>query len=733
VRKSGRMAVLAGLVVAAAVAAPAQAQVITGQSGWEWGNPQPQGNQINDIGFSGGTGFAVGNFGTVIETPDGGQTWTGVVTGITADINKVSLPAPGTLIIGGGCYDLISADAGASFTQMSFTQPGPDCAPTVTSQSFVSPTTGFVLANTGQVFPTTDAGATFSGNAAPVPGTAAAGGGATATDIAFTSATTGFAIAGGTIFKTTNGAGSWTTVFSGGAVLNSVFFVDANHGYAVGAGSTVLKTTDGGTTWTSKPGATGQAGGAVTLTRIRCATDNLCLMVAEQSTGLVRTDDGGDKYSFVSFGSAPINAAAFASNNLAVAGGAGGAMFRSTDAGQTWAAVGSSLSRGFTGIRALNGSFAYAFGPLGGLATTSNGGVSWTPISIPSSNNVATASFLDPSNGYALDSGGTLWGTTNGGSTWARKNTGGGADPNDVAAVSTNLVLLIGPRGVRRSTNAGADFSTVSGRPVSTARLDSADVVGSAVFAYGSRAILVSGNGGRTWRSLDLPPTGSRNLRLTSAHCTSSRVCWALTANDHLYRTTNGGSRWTDVTPATGDNDLSSGLMSFDGSSSGFVEIPGFEPVSDNLASVAGGSGQGWVLATNDGGNSWAPQLLGASELSGVAAAGGTDYALGDGTSLFFTNTNGTQGQSSSLTISPSTKTIRRTTTVSLTVTLSPFNGGEQVLVSGPGANEVVTISSSGTATLQVRVRRTSSYVAQWAGDADTNGDGTRVVTITQR
>jgi len=511
----------------------------------------------------------------------------------------------------------------------------------------------------------------------------------------------------------------------------------------VGAGSTVLKTNDGGTMWTSKPGATGQAGAPMTLTRIRCATDNLCLMVAEQSTGLVRTADGGDRYSFVSFGSAPINAAAFASNELAVAGGAGGAMFRSTDAGQTWTAVGSSLSRGFTGIRALNGSFAYAFGPMGALATTSNGGVSWTPIFIPSPNNVETASFSGPGNGYALDSGGTLWGTSNGGSTWTRKNTGGGADPNDVAAVNTNVVLLIGPRGVRRSTNAGGGFSTVSGKPVSTARLDSADVVGSAVFAYGSKAILSSGNGGRTWRSLDLPPSGSKNKNLTSAQCTSSKVCWALTSNAHLYRTTNGGKKWTDVTVATGDNDISGffdvdrqrAVMSFDGSSSGFVEIGTFEPVSKNLASVAASDVQGWVLATTDGGSTWAPQLLGPSEVNGIAAAGGTDYAvgrLGSNSSLFFTNTNGTQGRSSSLTIKPSTKAVRKTTTVSLTVTLSPFNGGEQVLVSGPGANRVVTITSSGTATLQVRVKKTSSYVAQWAGSADINGDGSRVVTITK-
>jgi len=179
--------VVGGLVALMAFAATAQAQVANGQSGWQWGTPTPQGNSINDIGFSGGVGYAVGNFGTIISTTDAGATWSGLNTGITADINKVSLPAPGTIIIGGGCYDLISPNGGASFTQMQFTVPGPNCTPTVTSQSFVTPALGFVLANTGQVLGTNDAGATFSGTLAPIPGTQAAGGGATATDIAFTS------------------------------------------------------------------------------------------------------------------------------------------------------------------------------------------------------------------------------------------------------------------------------------------------------------------------------------------------------------------------------------------------------------------------------------------------------------------------------------------------------------------------------------------------------------------
>jgi photosystem II stability/assembly factor-like uncharacterized protein len=726
-RRRAGIAALGCLLAAVVLAAPAQAQVANGQSGWQWGTPTPQGNAINDIGFIGGVGYAVGNFGTIMSTTDAGQTWTGLNTGITADINKVALPAPGTIIIGGGCYDLISPNGGVSFTQMQFTVPGPGCSPTVTSQSFVSPAVGYVLANTGQVLATTDAGATFSGNSAPVPGTAAAGGGATATDIAFTSATNGFALVGGSIVRTTNGAGSWTTVHTGGAVLNSIVFTDNNTGYAVGGNSTVLKTTDGGAQWNSVPIA--GAGGPYTFVKVRCANDTRCLFVPQGSTGLVRTDDGGAKGAFVSFGSAPINAAAFASPAQAVAGASNGAMFTSTDGGTTWSQVGSSLGRQLSGLRAVNASFAVAWGNLGAIDTTNNGGVTWASSTIPSSNAVAEASFADANNGFALDSGGTLWGTTNGGSTWARKNTGGGARPNDVAARTSNIVLLIGPRGVRRSTNGGGSFSSVSGKPVSTARLVQADVVSNGVVAWGTRSLLYSANGS-SWKAMDLPPEGKKNLAIDSVDCSSTKACWALTTNEHLFRTTNAGKSWTDVTLATGANDLTNDgdtLLSFDSSSAGYVAIPAFSPVSSNLGSTLGSNGQGWVLATTDGGKSFAPQLIDSNELSGLAAAGATDFALTDDQNLFLTSTNGAQGSASSLTLSASPKTIKKRTNVTLTATLSPCNGNEQILISGPGlsrARGIQSITSNCTVQVQVVVSKTSSYVAQWAGEAGINGDG---------
>ena len=307
-----------------------------------------------------------------------------------------------------------------------------------------------------------------------------------------------------------------------------------------------------------------------------------------------------------------------------------------------------------------------------------------------------------------------------------------------MSALSSNTVLLIGPRGVRRSTNGGGSFSSVSGKPVATARLAQADVVSNGVVAFGTRSLLYSANGS-SWKAMDLPPAGKKNLAVDSADCSSTKACWVLTTNGHLFRTTNAGKKWTDVTAAAGANDLSNDgtpLLSFDSSSSGYVATDGFSPVSSNLGSSLGSNGQGWVLATTDGGKSFAPQLVDANELAGVAAAGGADFALADDQNLFLTSTNGTQGQASSLTLSASPKTIKKRTNVTLTARLSPCNGNEQILISGPGlggVRSIQSITANCTVQVQVLVSKTSSYVAQWAGEAGINGDGSKVLKVTKK
>ena len=72
----------------------AQAQVQASQSGWQWGNPTPQGNTIRALDFIAGRGYAIGDDGTALRTDDGGATWTGLATGTSQDLTRVQAVTP---------------------------------------------------------------------------------------------------------------------------------------------------------------------------------------------------------------------------------------------------------------------------------------------------------------------------------------------------------------------------------------------------------------------------------------------------------------------------------------------------------------------------------------------------------------------------------------------------------------------------------------------------------------
>lgn len=44
---------------------------------WFWQNPLPQGNTLHGVNFVSSTeGWAVGDYGTILKTTNGGTTWT---------------------------------------------------------------------------------------------------------------------------------------------------------------------------------------------------------------------------------------------------------------------------------------------------------------------------------------------------------------------------------------------------------------------------------------------------------------------------------------------------------------------------------------------------------------------------------------------------------------------------------------------------------------------------------
>src|SRR3712207_3947309 len=115
-----RKALLGAAGAVALTAAPASGAVQVSQSGWQWGNPTPQGNTIRAIDFNSGVGYAIGDAGTALRTDDGGETWAGLATGTSQDLSRVQAVTRDVVVVlgGDGCVVRRSQDGGRTFTKV---------------------------------------------------------------------------------------------------------------------------------------------------------------------------------------------------------------------------------------------------------------------------------------------------------------------------------------------------------------------------------------------------------------------------------------------------------------------------------------------------------------------------------------------------------------------------------------------------------------------------------------
>src|SRR3954469_10890145 len=710
--------------------------VTVGHSGWNWGNPQPQGNTLRAVEFKGARGFAAGEFGTLLRTDDRGRSWTGIPTGTTAAITHISIAGDTSVVVGGGCVLRRSDDGGTSFAAIPVS-----CKPGIASLAFPSAQTGYLLLADGLISKTTDGGATFNAGG-PIPGTAAAGATGAAddpTDVFFSDDNTGFAVtrgaAGGAVYRTSDGGATWFQRTTSPQSLNGIYFPDPAIGYAVGAANTVLKTTDGGETWTPKPVPDDVP--ASDLMAIRCATPSNCMIATEDGQRVLRTTNGGNGANgFSAFNPAAekIFAVAFSTPSQAVAVGERGATVLSTNADASTPSfvpvADQALPGSFSRLRSAVGSLVVAPGESGKFARSIDGGRHWTTVQVPTSEALTDVWFVDGNVGFALDAGGQVQRTTDAGDGWSELPTGTSARPNALYAPDQSVVILFGPKGVRRATSAvDPQFELVKSKAASAATLTDYDrTAGSALFAYGRKALIVSNNLGASWKVVRGP---KKDARYRSVDFLTGRTGYALLESGRLFRTRNGGKSWTELA-ATG---TTRGYeLAFGDARNGFMAVDRF----------ARSGPFGWVLRTSDGGATWRPQLVGPDVLDRdglVSPDATTGFGLADGSQLFYTGTGGDPGSiPSTITLKPKRRTVKKSQPVRLNGRLSPAVPGAQVAVLARNATTHAwtvagepRVAPDGTFKLTYRVRHTTQLVAQWQGDVALSGDGSPVVTITKR
>ena len=632
-RLAGALACAAGIIAAAPAGAAANVQV--GSSGWEWGNPLPQGNTIRALSFAANRGYAAGDFGTLLRTEDGGTTWTGLPAGTYANLTEVQAVDADTVVAGGGCVARRSDDGGRTFSRVPFTPVESSCREPLAALFFTTERNGYVVLADGTVLQTTDGGQSYAQRSA-IPGTRSPGGSASPDRRRGSSPTPSASPRRPTASSSrpstaaTRGRSSTTRTAPCAASRSST---RPGATPSVTAASSCARPTagrPGRRSTPARPARTSRRSAArptSSASRPRARATRSCA----RPTAARRSRSSHRRPTRSSRRPSPRRRG----SSRRAGRDDGRLRRRGPDVRPGRRAPDGPLQR--ASRRRSRGGTAYAPGDNGSLARTTDGGRTWQRGNVPTSEDILDVAFPTADDGYALDVDGGLFRTSNGGGAWKTLDTGSTARPSSVYASSPNVVMVIGPTGMRRSTDGGGSFTAVTSKAAARARVYSVDRAGSSVFAYGNRVLIRSGDGGRTWLKVRTPKVGIRRADFVDA-----RNGFLLDDRRPVYRTRNGGRTWTEL-PGVGTRDAYG--MAFSSASRGYLVIPSFGDVSQR---------SGFLLRTTDGGSTWHPQFVVSDQISatGIAApGGGTDYLLGGDASLLASRAGGDAGGASELTI----------------------------------------------------------------------------------
>jgi len=608
---------------------------------WEWQNPLPQGNDLNDVDFIDEfNGIAVGKSGTIIHTTDGGLTWSMEESGTTLPLNGVEfLDINNAWAIGGDYFYpspsnfegiiLITTNGGQNWIQQYFSTDF-----MLNGICFLDSNNGWVVGgtfDTAVVLHTTDGGINWNMQTC--------GGISLLNAVCFTDINSGTVVGVAGIFRTTDGGSNWTKQTNEVWELKAVNFIDANNGWAVGGftglpldetdlhmnqksswWTSIIHTTDGGTNWTIQldtldallfavsflDSSFGFAVGQ-TPAPIPCS--------AIYSGIILRTKDGGTSWTIIDV---PINTGwhsgfkdfCFTNEGDGVLIGNYGVILKSSNDGEIWDLKLNGTTNDLSGIEFKDANIGFAVGAEGTILRTTDSGTNWINQPSGTSLHLNDVCFPDENNGWIVgvnkdweptDSSIILH-TTDGGISWLQQTTFVGtmllfdlffADENNGWAVGAEY-SGDGDGVILRTTDGGVNWITSIIQPM-TGWFHSVYFIDSKTgWACGSHdgLIVKTTNGGISWfNQLYSSYKGYRYI-----YFSDENNGWAL-SGDELIHSTDGGNHWAVQIPYNSTNSFSS-IKFFDSNNGLIISNDSYDQNSR-------------ILKTSNGGATWYSMYVG--------------------------------------------------------------------------------------------------------------------------
>ncbi len=385
----------------------------------------------------------------------------------------------------------------------------------------------------------------------------------------------------GVILHTSDGGQSWQTQTSGvDKALKDVDFVDLNNGWVVGDSGIILHTSDGGNTWIPQTSEVWDWIAAVDF--VDSQTGWIVCPFGEPNCGIYYTNDGGTTWTpqFTKWGIFNLN---FTDNENGWAVGLSGTIYITSDGGSNWKRVSSDFGR-FSGVDFVNPKNGWTSG-WGNGSSTKNWGATWQII-FPWGSDV---DFVDEKHGWVAGERG-IWYTEDGGKTWEM--------PQDitymmgVCFLDLNEGWAVGRNGTIVHTEDGGKTWQVqqSGTSFNLDCIFFIDhQIGWAVGANGT--ILHTNDGGETWIQQD----SGTDAGLHDVYFLNPDEGWCVGRDGTILHTADGGETWSPQ--VSGVDHTLRGVIFVNESEGWVVGGHGFD------------EGEGVILHTTDGGATWSIQF----------------------------------------------------------------------------------------------------------------------------
>ncbi len=682
-------------------------------SAWTWQNLLPDGEDFNDIFFATDfIGVAVGNYGKIVRTTDGGQTWTKIAANASYDFTSLHFVSgtTGWLVTNGGQL-LKTTDAGLTWNQYylggSYYR--------FNEVFFTDLDHGWITdGNSGSIIRTTDGGVAWQSFSTGIVGL---------TGVHFTDNNNGWAV-GFTIKKTTDGGVTWNTVnYGNSGSLKDVFFVDPSRGWIVGSNSIIYKTTDGGSNWTSLSSSFPPF---TNFTTVFFTDQNNGMLLAWN--GIYKSSNGGNSWNLTEAPAIGAQAVFMRSPNRAWVAGLFGRLLTGYAGSSAYAwkitrgeGVGAdqTYSGSFPALDFVNADYGWAANGRSFLMRTTNGGRIWTNTSLK---DIYDVDFVDVNTGFAAAKGTltpatSLYKSTDGGNSWNPVYTFPGSDGASIQFLNSNVgwaVANYNNPNVYRTTNGGNTWSTTS-PGFSVTKLFFLDASNGWVGGADGKVAKTT-DGGVTWTNVNAG-TESANFYIDRIYFKDSNIGWI--TGSKTRRTTNGGLTWSDNVVGGYSVSVPFSSISFYDADHGFA-----------LSLWRNPNGGVYYFKTSDGGLTWTQQVLPSSISFGRLvlndAANGW-VTSGQGAIMHYAAPTATCAASLALQQSPPAPMVTASTHNALCE-------GESITLTASGCPDALSWSDGSVgATITVTPYASTTYTASCGGSNGCKGATYTGVAVTPK